>query len=541
MAFERLFSLISRNDASVVNSETEVLIAGAGPTGLVLALWLTHLGVKVRIIDKTDRPGTTSRALAVHARILEFYDQIDLAGEIVGRGRKMEAINLWVAGKHKARVVFGDMGKGISPFPFALMFPQDEHERILIARLQDLGVTVERSTELVGFNEKNARVTARVRRPDGSEETVEAAFIAGCDGTHSIVRDTIKVGFQGGTYSHIFYVADVNASGRAMNGELNLGLDEAEFLAVFPLTESGQARFVGSVKRDVEARDDLTFDDVRPRLIDRLDINVQRVNWFSTYRVHHRVAGHFRLGRVFLLGDAAHIHSPVGGQGMNTGIGDAVNLSWKLAAVLRGRANIHLLDSYEPERIAFARRLVATTDSAFQLVNRDGAVARFVRLRLVPLLMPALFSFRDARRLMFRTLSQTSVNYRDSELSVGSAGSVKSGDRLPWVRQEDKLDNFASLRSLDWQAHVYGEATAGMQKACEKACLNLRSFPWNEAARKAGIARNAFYLIRPDGYVALAAPNDAFSLGDYQARHGLVFAKKERVADQASAAATDPR
>jgi 2-polyprenyl-6-methoxyphenol hydroxylase-like FAD-dependent oxidoreductase len=509
-----------------MNPATEVLIVGAGPTGLVLALWLTHLGVNVRIIDKANEPGTTSRALAVHARILEFYDQIGLADEIVGRGRKLEAINLWVAGERKARVVFGEMGQGISPFPYALMFPQDEHERILRDRLRALGIEVEHATELIGFENEAARIVARLRRPDGAVQIVEAAFIAGCDGAHSIVRDAMKVGFPGGTYSHVFYVADVEASGRAMNGELNLGLDEAEFLAIFPLKGTGRARFVGSVKREVETLRDLTFDDVRPRLISRLDINVGRVNWFSTYHVHHRVASQFRLGRAFLLGDAAHIHSPVGGQGMNTGIGDAVNIAWKLATVLQGRGNFDLLDTYEPERIAFARRLVATTDRAFELINRDGTLARLVRLRLVPLLMPFLFDFREARRLMFLILSQTSVNYRGSALSFGSAGGVKAGDRLPWVCQEDGLDNFAGLRSLDWQAHVYGEATADAKNVCKQAHLNLRIFPWNEAARKAGFARNSFYLIRPDGYVGLAAPGDAAELGDYQAGHGLVFAKE---------------
>jgi 2-polyprenyl-6-methoxyphenol hydroxylase-like FAD-dependent oxidoreductase len=300
-----------------MNPATEVLIVGAGPTGLVLALWLTHLGVKVRIVDKANEPGRTSRALAVHARILEFYDQIDLADEIVGGGLKLEAVNLWVAGEAKARVVFGEMGQGISPFPYALMFPQDEHERVLRDRLRALGIEVEHATELIGFENEAAQVVARLRRPDGAIQIVDAAFIAGCDGAHSIVRDAIKVGFPGGTYSHVFYVADVEASGRAMNGELNLGLDEAEFLAIFPLKGTGRARFVGSVKREVETRRDLTFDDVRPRIISRLDINVRRVNWFSTYHVHHRVASQFRLGRAFLLGDAAHIHSPVGGQGMN--------------------------------------------------------------------------------------------------------------------------------------------------------------------------------------------------------------------------------
>jgi 2-polyprenyl-6-methoxyphenol hydroxylase-like FAD-dependent oxidoreductase len=197
----------------------------------------------------------------------------------------------------------------------------------------------------------------------------------------------LHVRFQGGTYSPIFYVADVEASGPAMNGELNAGLDKAEFLAIFPLSGVGRARFIGTVKREAESQRNLTFDDVSLQIINSLDIKIARANWFSTYHVHHRVAEHFRKGRAFLLGDAAHIHSPVGGQGMNTGIGDAVNLAWKLPAVVHGRASARLLDSYEPERIAFARRLVATTDRAFRFINRDGAVARFVRVRLVPVLL----------------------------------------------------------------------------------------------------------------------------------------------------------
>ena len=162
-------------------------------------------------------------------------------------------------------------------------------------------------------------------------------------------------------------------------------------------------------------------------------IDVERVNWFSTYRVHHRVADRFRDGRAFLLGDAAHVHSPVGGQGMNTGIGDAVNLAWKLAAVLHERAGAPILDTYEPERIAFARRLVATTDSAFTGVTSSSVTARTLRLRLVPALLPRLLMLQTFRRLAFRTVSQTAINYRGSALSEGRAGRVHGGDRLPWV------------------------------------------------------------------------------------------------------------
>src|SRR5215470_2207807 len=200
--------------------------------------------------------------------------------------------------------------------------------------------------------------------------------------------------------------------------------------------------------------------------MERLKLSITKVNWFSTYRVHHRVAHHLREGRVFLLGDAAHIHSPVGGQGMNTGIGDAVNLAWKLAAVLQDGAPDTLLETYEAERLAFARRLVATTDRVFTLATTRGLVARWVRTRLVPLLVPLLFRLSPWRRLMFRTLSQIGVSYRHSPLSAGAAGAVRGGDRLPWVELEPGQDNFAPLTSLQWQVHVYGEARPSMAEAC---------------------------------------------------------------------------
>ena len=482
-----------------------MLIVGAGPTGLVLALWLTRLGVKVRIIDKTAEPGTTSRALAVQTRTLEFYRQIDLATTVVEHGVRLVVANFWVRATRVARARFGDGGVGLSPFPYALIFPQDEHERVLIERLSELGVTVERRVELLGFEDGGNRVRARLRRADGTEEACEAAYIAGSDGAHSTVRDGLAIGFPGGTYAHVFYVADVEARGPAMDGELHGALDEAEFLVVFPLKGNRRARLIGVVRDDAETRHDtLTWNDVSKDVIDRMGITVERVNWFSTYHVHHRVADHFQKGRAFLLGDAAHVHSPVGGQGMNTGIGDAVNLAWKLADVLHGRAPASLLESYEPERIAFGRRLVATTDRAFTFITSRGPIARRVRVNVVPVVVPLVFRLRAARRLMFRTISQTGVSYRGSRLSVGRAGRVHGGDRLPWVQG---ADNFAPLRSLAWQVHVYGAAAPEIEAACRERKLALHVFPWRPEIRRTGLRRNALYLVRPDGYVALADPD----------------------------------
>src|SRR5262245_38501300 len=227
-----------------------VLITGAGPTGLVLALWLTRLGVKVRIIDKTAEPGTTSRAVAVQARTLELYRQVGLAEAVVEAGVKVAAANFWVGGARAARLPLGRMGEGLSPFPFALTYPQDAHERLLIERLDAVGAKVERRTELVRFDQQPDGVRAVLKRPDGSEEVCEAAYVAGCDGARSTVREALAAGFPGGTYSGLFYVADVDAAGPAADGEIHVDLEEADFLAVFPLKGAGRLRLIGPVSRE---------------------------------------------------------------------------------------------------------------------------------------------------------------------------------------------------------------------------------------------------------------------------------------------------
>ena len=503
---------------------SDILIIGAGPTGLVLALWLTKLGVKVRIIDKTAEPGTTSRALGVQARTLELYRQLDLTDAVVKRGHKVPAVNLWVEGEPVARLPFERIGSDLTPYPFLHIFPQDQHERLLIDRLEALGVLVERRTELIGFTDEGERVIARLQGSEGQEETCEASYIAGCDGARSTVRETIGTGFSGGTYRQLFYVADVEATGPALDGELHVDLDEADFLAVFPLAGKGRARLIGTVRDErADRADTLTFDDVSDRAIKHLKVDVREVNWFSTYHVHHRVTEHFRKGRSFLLGDAAHIHSPAGGQGMNTGIGDAINLAWKLAAVLAGHAPDKLLDSYEVERIGFARRLVATTDRVFTFVTANGRLADIIRMRIAPVLLPAAMAFEAAREYLFRTVSQITLNYRGGPLSAGAAGHVHGGDRLPWVPNDGK-DNFEPLAAMTWQVHVYGLASSELAAWCASHDVPQHVFDWRSEHEAAGLARDAIYLLRPDSYVALADPSGApAALERYGAEHRITL------------------
>ena len=347
---------------------------------------------------------------------------------------------------------------------------------------------------------------AQLLGPEGEEELCEASFLAGCDGARSLVRETLQTGFPGGTYRQVFYVADIQGGGPPMDGELHVDLDEADFLAIFPLAGEGRARLIGTVRDErAEHPESLKFEDVSGRAIEHLKVQIQQVNWFSTYRVHHRVTGRFREGRVFLLGDAAHIHSPAGGQGMNTGIGDAVNLAWKLAAVLAGSAPDSLLDSYESERIRFARRLVATTDRVFSFATGTGRIADLVRTRLAPIVMPSALALGPVRQLLFRTVSQVGVNYRGGPLSAGAAGRVHGGDRLPWVRARG-TDNYDSLREPRWQVHVYGTARGSVATWCGEHGVALRVFPFARAHRAAGLTQGTLYLLRPDSYVALVDP-----------------------------------
>ena len=505
-------------------SRSDVLIVGAGPTGLVLALWLARQGVGVRIIDKAAEPGTTSRALAVQARTLELYRQADLADAVVARGHKVPAVNLWARGRKAARIPFQTVGETLTPYPFLEIFPQDEHERLLIEALGRCGIAVERPVELAAFEDDGARILAQLRGPDGDARH-EAAFICGCDGARSRVREIVGGTFPGGTYQQVFYVADVAAAGAPIDGELHVDLDEADFLAIFPMAGEGRARLVGTVRGERAQRaETLTFGDVGERAIRNLKLEVGRVNWFSTYRVHHRVTDRFRRGRAFLLGDAAHIHSPAGGQGMNTGIGDAINLAWKLAMVSGGRAPDALLDSYEAERAPFARRLVATTDRVFSFASAQGPLADLLRVRVAPTLFPRLASLELVRRYLFRTVSQITLNYRGGPLSEGVAGQVRGGDRLPWAPLE-RGDTLTTLAGADWQAHIYGAAADDITQWCQRRGTALHVFSWREAFARARLANGGLYLVRPDGYVGLADPAPtAEALERYVARRGLRLA-----------------
>ena len=497
-----------------------VLIAGAGPTGLSLALFLAHQGIRPRIVERRSGPVEQSRALGVHARTLEFYRFLGIAEEAIELGIPARDVRLMRDGEETTRFSIADMGEGISPYPFMLTLAQDVHERFLIEKLAEAGVTVEWDTRLVAHEADARGVRATLRC--GKRETVASArYLVRCDGGRSSVREGLGLAFEGGGNEGLFYVADVLTD--RPSHDLFAAMAEDTVSLMFPVRRaSGAQRLLGIVPPGLAGREDLDFEDVRHLPERTLGVEVRELHWISTYRVQHRVAERFRVGRVFIAGDAAHVHSPVGGQGMNTGIGDAMNLAWKLAAVLRDEAEATLLDSYEPERIAFARKLIDTTDQAFGPMVSTGSWSAFLRSVVAPNAIRLATKLPGLPGILFRTVSQTRITYRDGPLGEGRAGEVHGGDRLPWIEDAGSRSNFEPLGALDWQIHVYGSPGDALREAARALDLAVEVFDFTDEARRKGMARDAIYLVRPDGHVGLALPDqDEAALRDYVRRHGL--------------------
>jgi len=457
--------------------------------------------------------------MAVQARTLEIYAKLGIAGEAHERGRIGAGSNMWSGGRLRTRIPLEDMGKGISRFPYVLMLGQDDNERIMGRLLRRWGVEIQWNTELLGLEQSPASVLARIKKADGTVETITAAYVAGCDGGHSLVRQLNRIGFPGAPYEHTFFVADTQATGAMVPNELNVYLWRDGFHLYFPMPGSNRWRIIGILPPELRARTNVTFDDVIPSLRQETGtaLSFRTCDWFSTYRIHHRCTERFRDRRCFLLGDAAHVHSPMGGQGMNTGLQDAYNLGWKLALVVSGRAGDALLDSYEAERMPVAQRLLATTDRAFQLLVSKTWLAGIYRTSIVTRIAALLMRMEGAKKVLFRGLSQTGISYRRSPLSrtldgVSQKGPC-AGDRFPWVQLRFASgmaaeDVFERLDDQKFNLIVVG------QPAPDAYCFGLGDLlevhsiaPAGENASvlaAAGIAARCYFLVRPDGHVGLA-------------------------------------
>lgn len=499
--------------------KTDVLVVGAGPTGLMLANQLGRRGVCALIIDRHSGPSLQTRALGVQARTLEIYAKLGIVERALQFGKRGTGANMWAEGRWGARVPLGDIGQNLSPYPFILILGQDDNERLMGDALRNWGMAVQWNTELVALEQESSHVTATLRQPDGTSRKITAAWVAGCDGARSTVRELSGISFPGAPYQHVFFVADTQVAGAMVPDELNVYLWREGFHLFFPMRGTDHWRVVGILPPSMRGRDDLTFEDVKPSVRQEAGagLSFKGCSWFSTYRIHHQCASRFRDRRCFLLGDAAHIHSPVGAQGMNTGLQDAYNLAWKLALVVSGRAEAALLDSYEAERIPVAQRLLRTTDRAFSLIVSDNWLASLFRTRILAKILAFAMTLERIQKLAFRTISQTGIRYRNSPLSKTLPGlpgkAPRAGDRFPWLRLKFRADGptedlFQILDDMRFNLIVVGQPSPPDVAPALGDLLRSHVIP-DDAANNRELVRvqisaPSYYLLRPDGHVGLA-------------------------------------
>ncbi|HEV8286676.1 MAG TPA: FAD-dependent monooxygenase [Chitinophagaceae bacterium] len=520
---------------------TDVLIVGAGPTGLMMACQLAINNIRFRIIDKNEDHTTQSRALVIQARSIEILDQMGIADKAIQQGKIAKAIGAFFNGKKVLRITVNDMGAGLTRFPNLLMLEQSHTENILVEFLSEHGHNVDRRTELKSFIQSRNEVTSILKLPDGNEETITSKYVIGSDGTHSIVRDQLKIPFGGKTYEESLFVLDCKAEVDIPNDEMYLTFADTAFGGFFPLT-NGRWRILGNLPKELEEKEEITFEDIEKGFAKRINMNVTLYNpqWISAYRSHHRYASIFRKERCFLTGDAAHIHSPVGAQGMNTGLQDAYNLAWKLSLVLKKKAKDSLLDTYTEERITIAKNLVRSTDKVFNVVTSNNIFFKTFRLYIIPialkLVSPLFQKLKFIQRFAFKMISEIGISYRNKSLSQNASlgkfpgYAPKPGDRLPFVQFKDASGNETNIQGkvkgnlfcfLIFSDNIPNEIVSAIESF--KDLFLIETIPFTEQTKNLnkefGIKKTGCYLIRPDMYIAYrAAKFDTEHLTKYLSR-----------------------
>lgn len=411
---------------------SSVLIVGGGPVGLTLALLLDRCGVDVAVIERETSPVTQSRAIWVHSRTLEIWDAIGMTALALAEGRTVQGIEMHRDGHFRAALPYD--GGGISPHPHGLMLEQSRTQTLLLSLIAKTGIRFMWGTELVGLSEEGSGVLARLVDGRGDSSTIEARYVVGADGGGSTVRKLIGVDLEGGTYDSSFFLVDAIASSRLNPARSHLNFRRRSTIAVLPLPGDRHFRIIGNMPTGSGENPDggygrpLAEEEIQALVsANALPLSIESIGWSSTYRSHHRVASSFRKGRVLLAGDAGHLHSPAGGLGMNTGIADAANLAWKLAAVLDGGSEA-ILDSYSSERRGAARGVIQTSDRLFTLQASTRGTIAFVRRNLLPVIARWLTRTRPGRRIAFRALSGTYARYPAPATGQGHAGKLRTGD-----------------------------------------------------------------------------------------------------------------
>jgi 2-polyprenyl-6-methoxyphenol hydroxylase-like FAD-dependent oxidoreductase len=498
----------------------EVIIAGAGPTGLMMACQLSRAGVDCLVLDKKQGPTTESRALVVQARSMEIYEQMGLSDEVERTGQPSDGVSLYKKGRKAAAVYLRTMGVDISPFPYVMIYEQSKNETLLCQKLQASGKAVQWNTEIGRIEEKEGLYqvwtgTSGVpTAAPGADAAYSCRYLIACDGSRSAVREFSGMDFTGGTYENVFYVADIHGRlPKVSSTTLSMFLTRRAITMLFPMPGKENFRLLGILPPEYYHRDNITFEE----LIDHAKANMQvpvefyALNWYSTYKLHYKKVGHFNKGNIFFAGDAAHVHSPAGGQGMNTGLQDAYNLAWKLALVVRGKASAALLDSYHEERNPVAEQLLKTTDRGFSVMIKSNAFFGFLKLFVIPTILPFFNRFARMRRVWFEAVSQTRIHYRQSSLSKGTAGTIKAGSRFPWFQlssQGRTLSVYHLIREhqrTPFLILLY-RFPAEELNAMDANLLTLLSLDDNAAnatvLNAQGFPESFVVILRPDNYIA---------------------------------------
>ncbi len=486
---------------------TRVIIIGAGPTGLMAANQLSRFGIDFVLLDSKDGPTVQSRAITVTARSLEIYQQMGLTDAVLEEGARINSFNIYSAGKKKAEVKIGEIGIGLTDFHYLLGYEQSKNEGLLYQNLKKIGHEVLWNTEFISLEQTPGAVAATVKN-QSETFNITGTYLIACDGARSQVRHQLNFKFSGGTYENKFFVADVVMNWPLEYDRLVISPGDHSFCAFFPLKGEHCYRVVGTLPKGYTDREDIAFEDLDNTIkrTFKLPLEFEKVNWFSVYKLHHRCVDRFQSGNVFLAGDAAHIHSPAGGQGMNTGLQDAYNLAWKIAFVQKGIAKESLLETYNEERLPFAQWLMKFTDRAFTLMTSTNWFIRNLRKYIGLNLAGFILSRKLLRPRLFKTVSQTWYSYTGKSLSSGFSSKQKltfrTGDRLPFIRS----DYYTSFTTPGFHLiHISDQPSQNLHP--EKALPFPITLVHNrlEEWKAFGVQLELFILVRPDNYILLIA------------------------------------